>query len=481
LVQRKLVANSGLISIVALIGAFALNASIAAAGCIGGFEVGPVDVQAMPGVAASSDAEASTPDVVSSKRPQIGDVLIAGGVGAIGQAIGSAQFYSASAGTFVSTPGMGIGRAAHQAVMFSAQHEVLVVGGFKGKAKPTGSSIALRFTTQATGKVFYTDKGVFGTFGPVKGKMRSSNSDDDRSFFPAVELPSGLGFLPGGLCNGDLRPTAFTFDSSLNTFQLVANPLLARRAFHTATLLNDGRVLITGGIVDFAGDTTNTAEIFDPIAGTFTATGNMINSRAGHTATLLASGKVLITGGATGVASSTSSGTFTALNTTEIFDPTANAGVGAFSAGPTMGAARWEHTATLLDGGTVLIAGGFNGVATWSLAPFGKLAGDVGSWTPTSGAIGNTAEVFDPNANAGAGGFTPTASSMNAARFGHTATLLTTGPNTGDVLIVGGFGGANPGAPLNTVELYSPLSGGSFTPTTSLKAARAWHTATLIQ
>ncbi len=477
--QRKLVANSGFISIAALIGAFALNASIAAAGCVGGFEVGPVDVQAMPGVAASSDAAAT---VVSSKRPQIGDVLIAGGVGATGQAIGSAQLYSASAGTFVSTPGMGIARAAHQAVMFSAQHEVLVVGGFKGKAKPTVSSIALRFTTQATGKVFHTDKGTFGTFGPVKSKMRSSNSDDDRSFFPAVELQTGLGFLPGGLCNGDLRPTAFTFDSSLNTFQLVANPLLARRAFHTATLLNNGRVLITGGIVDFAGDTTNTAEIFDPILGTFTATGNMINSRAGHTATLLASGKVLITGGATGVASSSSSGTLTALNTTEIFDPTANSGVGAFAAGPTMGAARWEHTATLLgDGSTVLIAGGFNGVASWSLAPFGKLAGDVGSWMPTSGAIGNTAEVFDPTANAGAGGFTPTATSMNAARFGHTATLLATAPNTGDVLIVGGFGGANPGAPLNTVELYSPLSGGSFTPTTSLKAARAWHTATLIQ
>jgi len=146
-----------------------------------------------------------------------------------------------------------------------------------------------------------------------------------------------------------------------------------------------------------------------------------------------------------------------------------------------MGAARWEHTATLLGDGTVLIAGGFNGVATWTLAPFGKLAGDTGSWMPTSGVIGNTAEVFDPAANAGAGGFTAVPTTMNAARFGHTATLLTTGTNSGDVLIVGGFGGANPGAPLKTVELFSPLSGGSFTATTSLKAARAWHTATAIQ
>jgi hypothetical protein len=132
----------------------------------------------------------------------------------------------------------------------------------------------------------------------------------------------------------------------------------------------------------------------------------------------------------------------------------------------------------LLGDGTVLIAGGFNGTAAWTLAAFGHGLGDTGSWTPTSGAIENTAEIFDPNGSS----FTAVGT-MSAARFGHTATLLT----NNKVLIVGGFGGATtaaPGLPLNSAELYSPAtlpSTGTFTATGSLKAARAWHSATLIQ
>ena len=451
-----------------MVAALVLNVGAASAGC--GSDVTGLEALPLEAPAVASDAVDAAPEVIPSVSvPQPGDVLITGGIGKAGLAIGSTQLYSASTGTFVNTPAMGAARAAHQALIFPAQHEVLIVGGFKGKAKIKGSSMALKITTLATGRIYHTDK---GTFGLLKSKMLSAKSDDDRAFFPALTLQSGLGFLPSGLCNGDIRPTAFDFDSGLSTFQLLSNRVVTARAFHTATLLGNGKVLIAGGITTLGGNTTNTAEIFDPSIGSFTATGNMIDSRAGHTATLLPSGKVLIAGGVTSSASTVSSSTFTSLNTAEIFDPTANAGVGAFSAAPNMTAFRWEHTATLV-GGTVLIAGGFNGVATWTLAAVGKDSGDAGSWTPTAGSIEDSAEIYDPVANT----FTPTTLPMNVARFAHTATLL----NSGDVLIVGGFGGVNLGTPLNSTELFTPASGGSFTAGPTLKAPRAWHTATLIQ
>jgi hypothetical protein len=68
------------------------------------------------------------------------------------------------------------------------------------------------------------------------------------------------------------------------------------RAYHTATLLPSGKVLIAGGASD-SNTTLMSAELYDPAAGTFTATGSMTTTRSGHTATLLPSGKVLIAGG----------------------------------------------------------------------------------------------------------------------------------------------------------------------------------------
>jgi hypothetical protein len=179
------------------------------------------------------------------------------------------------------------------------------------------------------------------------------------------------------------------------------------REFHTATLLDhrsaltNGKVLVTGGL-DNNNQAIATAELFDPISGTFMATkGNMKTPRAHHAATLLNDGTVLLTGGV--------DGSGTPLASAELFNPISGTFAPAKGSMETM---RIDHTATLLNDGTVLVTGGSDG--NTGLA---------------------TAELFNP----ASGTFTPTKGSMETARAYHTATLLDHGAalTNGKVLVAG--------------------------------------------
>lgn len=211
------------------------------------------------------------------------------------------------------------------------------------------------------------------------------------------------------------------------------------RSGHTATLLNDGKVLIVGGAED------NRAEVFDPASGAFHFTGPLVTGRVGATATLLSDGRVLVTGGF-GLTPG-SAGGLPVLNSAEIFDPV----TGTFSPAGNMFQARRHHTATLLNDGRVMIAGGY----------FDSIC------------ITATAELFDPATET----FSPVGT-MHSGRVRHTATLLA----TGEVLIVGGSNGCAPDSsddppwdPL-FAELYEPNSS-SFQPSGNMSTTRIDHTA----
>lgn len=192
------------------------------------------------------------------------------------------------------------------------------------------------------------------------------------------------------------------------------------RALHATVMLHDGRVLICGGTSNAnVGGVLDSAEIYDPVAGTFTRTGDMVDGRQGHTATVLDNRQVLIAGGSKNI------GFRSELASAEIYDPNS----GTFRSVGAMSSPREGHSATLLRDGRVLIAGGSpNGIVTTS-----------------------SAEVYDPHT----GSFTAIAS-MNVPREGHAATLL----RNGKVLIAGGGRGGMPGGYIayDTAEIFDPAS-----------------------
>jgi hypothetical protein len=272
--------------------------------------------------------------------------------------------------------------------------------------------------------------------------------------------------------------------------------MITPRFLHTATLLADGRVLIAGGdMIPTVGNpilfkTLSSAEIYDPGTGTFTATGNMTTPRGLHTATLLPDGKVLIAGG--GVSNQDGSEADPTLASAELYDPN----TGTFSATGALTTPRVSHTATLLNNGTVLIAGGAQLPADVFLVSaelydpstgiFGATGNMTGPFADTATLLANgkvlitrddlvtplyvsSADLYDPSI----GTFTSTGY-LNANHTDPTATLVT----NGKVLIAGGDFGDGDGAS-DFAELYDPTTAAS-TATGVMSVGREQHTATLL-
>jgi hypothetical protein len=138
------------------------------------------------------------------------------------------------------------------------------------------------------------------------------------------------------------------------------------RASGTATLLADGRVLLVGGYPGEGQAPTASAEVYDPDADGFAPVGDLGTARADQSATLLPDGRVLVAGGsdANGVA----------LDTTEYFDPR----TGAFTPGPPLLRPRAAHVA-VLSGSALVLAGGTEDTAAIAATEVLDVRG--GGWT----------------------------------------------------------------------------------------------------
>ncbi|MEM7646150.1 MAG: kelch repeat-containing protein, partial [Pseudomonadota bacterium] len=191
-----------------------------------------------------------------------------------------------------------------------------------------------------------------------------------------------------------------------NTTYPVGN-MHAPRAWHTANLLSNGKVLIVGGFSWDSG--LATAELFDPTTNKFEQLGySMAQGRGAHTATLLKSGKILIAGGFDTDAQ--------AIDRAEIYDPLAQK----FKPlREKLNSARAMHSAVLLNNGKVLLAGG-------SLKPF--TPDHAIDYTPETHV--GTGELYDPVEDS----FMKVPRSMAVPRARHQ--MVETKPGT--VIILGG-------------------------------------------
>jgi N-acetylneuraminic acid mutarotase len=185
----------------------------------------------------------------------------------------------------------------------------------------------------------------------------------------ATLLVNGKVLVAGGTNNGVALTSAELYNRTAGTWASTGSMNVAR-TLARAVLLSNGSVLVVGGCVnDCLSATTKSAELYNPTAGTFTATGSMVQARAEFGVTLLANGQVLVAGGCTAY---DANGCAATTNKAEIYNPA----TGTWKATGALRGARHAMTATLLASGKVLVAGGA---------------------TAASDAV-NSSEIYDPTA-----------------------------------------------------------------------------------
>jgi Kelch motif len=274
-----------------------------------------------------------------------------------------------------------------------ADGRALLVGGFGGSDEV------------ATAEIYDPTTGKYTATGPLA---------EPRFDFSTSLLHDGEVLVVGGShwidANGttEYLKSAELYNPATGTFRSAGNMTIARNQPAVVTL-QDGRVLIAGGMGGLKYPSLASAEIYDPATGKFTATGYMTENRAVGVPTLLQDGRVLISGG---------DDSMMGVQYADLYDPA----TGTFSKTGPEAIDRFSHTATLLRDGRVLIAGGYAG-------PDGVASIDPSIWAMTAARYLSATEIYDPIK----GTFTRIGN-MSMWRVDATATLL----QDGRVLIAGG-------------------------------------------
>lgn len=312
-----------------------------------------------------------------------GKVLLAGGYDHAGTLLQSAELFDPSTGTCTATGSMNVGRGDSGVMAFLSNGKVLVAGGTGALSSAeiydpsteqftvTGTMAVGRQYAKAVtlengkvlvvgGKNATNDPLVSAElYDPATGtfSLTGSMSSSRGSYHSITLLQSGKVLVTGGSfagAQGDIRGNAEIYDPSTATFSAVSNNMSNARNGHGAALLPNGKVLLAGGrSLAWGATTVTTADLYDPATNSFAATGNItgaarsMSNNYGGDAVLLPNGKVLLVG-------SHQDGCTASLNTSDLYNPT----TGTFSAGPTMGTARQVNGATLLPDGNVFVSGG---------------------------------------------------------------------------------------------------------------------------
>jgi len=303
-----------------------------------------------------------------------GFVLLVGGFTKGEHALADSEIYDPETNVFLPAGTMLVARQSHTATLLP-DGKVLIAGGFNGNYLKSA-------------EVYDPETGLF---------TQTNEMIVARSGHIAVMLTTGKVLIAGGTGEGwTFLKTAELYDPETGTFSSTGSMTVPRES-HTGNLLSDGKVLITGGHQGRQADLViyKSSELYDPLTGTFSVTGQMTVKRHKHDATLLPDGSVFVSGG------SDERDSEGAYRSTEIYDPI----LGRFTNAGEMVVARYKHTGTslVLNSGLVLLIGG-----------------------------AKTTEIFDPQRQI----FRKITETIGTTRLFATSTLLL----DGSVLFAGGYG-----------------------------------------
>jgi len=322
-----------------------------------------------------------------------GKILLAGGSNGP-SVLTNAHLFDPVAKAYSQTGAMREARDLHTATLLP-NGRVLVAGGFTSNAASTGAS--------SGSELYFPETGVW-----LQARSMASARDNHS----AVLMADGNVLVAGGY-NGGYLSSAEVYVTTSGVWRSIA-PMNLPRALHAASLLRDGRILVTGGVN--ATGVLGRNEIYNPATDSWTlvkcfnnaadpCAGNATKAHS-HRATLLPDGRVLVTGGNDG---------FGEVDYSLAYDPAADSWTNTAVLGNALNVPRFNHTASLLPNGAVLVAGGAQKFGN-SLSSVETFSAASSSWQITGGLNGPRAfhtTVLAPNGSLFAAGGANSAAFLN--------------------------------------------------------------------
>lgn len=233
-----------------------------------------------------------------------GRVLIIGGFD--GQTIlNSTEVFDSNSNEWIPGPSMAKARYAHSSVKLLTG-DVLIIGGYN--TDDLALNVVEKFPS------YYEIVNIFN--GQSAYTTTVASMATNRIWPGSILLNDGRVLVTGGYNAGGVLSSCEIYNPTNNLWASV-DPMVVQRAFHSIVKLPDGRILVAGG---YNGTTTvNSVEIFDPQTGGWSTVNPMTEAREDHLSFILDTGEVLVLGG-----SKTVSSVATKLGTAEIYDPENN-------------------------------------------------------------------------------------------------------------------------------------------------------------